>query len=142
MIIRSPLHKNDYDAYYTLRWQILRAPWRQDKGSEKDELEDDAIHRIAIVDQQIIAIGRLHFIDKTTAQIRYMATSDDMQNQGIGKLILQSLEKAAKEKNIQLIILHAREAVVGFYKKQGYQLLKKSHLLFNEIQHYKMQKVL
>lgn len=142
MIIRSPLHKHEYDAYYTLRWQILRAPWGQDKGSEKDKLEDDAIHRIAIVDQQIIAAGRLHFVDKTTAQIRYMAISDNLQNQGIGKLILQSLEKVAKEKNIPLIILHAREAVVDFYKNQGYQLLEKSHLLFNEIQHYKMQKIL
>ena len=142
MIIRSPLNKTEYDDYYTLRWQILRAPWGQDKGSEKDKLEDDAIHRIAIIDQQVIAVGRLHFVDKTTAQIRYMAIFDSLQNQGVGKLMLQSLEKAAKEKNIQLIILHAREAVVGFYKKQGYQLLEKSHLLFNEIQHYKMQKVL
>ena len=142
MIIRSPLHKHEYDAYYTLRWQVLRAPWGQDKNSEKDELEDDAIHRIAIVEQQIIAAGRLHFVDKTTAQIRYMAISGSLQNQGIGKLMVQSLEKATKEKNIQLITLHAREAVVNFYKKQGYQLLEKSHLLFNEIQHYKMQKVL
>ena len=142
MIIRSPLHKTEYNVYYTLRWQILRAPWGQEKGSEKDKLEDDAIHRIAIIDQQVIAVGRLHFVDKTTAQIRYMAISDSLQNQGVGKLMLQSLEKAAKEKNISLIILHARETVVGFYIKQGYQLLEKSHLLFNEIQHYKMQKVL
>ena len=142
MIIRSPLHKHEYDAYYTLRWQVLRAPWGQDIGSEKDELEYNAIHRIAIVEQQIIAVGRLHFMDKMTAQIRYMAISDSLQNQGVGKLMVQSLEKAAKEKNIQLIILHAREAVVDFYIKQGYQLLEKSHLLFNEIQHYKMQKVL
>jgi len=140
MIIRSPLNRHEYDAYYTLRWQILRAPWGQAKGSEKDKLEDVAVHRIAIVDQQIIAGARLHFIDKTTAQIRYMAIADNFKNKGIGKLILQSLEKAAKEKNSRLIILHARETVVDFYKKQSYQLLEKSHLLFDEIQHYKMQK--
>jgi len=39
-IIRSPSQKSEYDACYSLRWQVLHAPWNQDKGTEKDELED------------------------------------------------------------------------------------------------------
>ena len=38
MIIRSPSQTSEYNAYYSLRWQVLRAPWKQAKGSEKDEL--------------------------------------------------------------------------------------------------------
>lgn len=141
IIIRSPLDK-EYSDYYLLRWKILRAPWGQNKDSVKDCLEDDSIHRIAILDDKIIACGRLHFIDQITAQIRYMAVANDFMKKGVGTDIIVSLEDAAKENNIQTIILHARETVVGFYEKRGYQLIEKSHLLFNDIQHYKMQKKL
>jgi len=95
---------------------------------------------MAILYNKIIACGRLHFIDKTTAQIRYMAVAKDFIKKGFGSRILASLEDAAKTNNYKTILLHAREASVSFYEKQGYQLIKKSHLLFNEIQHYKMQK--
>lgn len=140
MIIRTPLNQNEYADYYLLRWQVLRAPWKQAKGSEKDELEDNATHRMAILDDKIIAVGRLHFIDKTTAQIRYMAVAKDFMKKGFGTKILASLEDAARDNNYETIFLHAREVSVSFYKKRGYQLIEKSHLLFNEIQHYKMQK--
>ena len=142
LIIRSPQHKNEYDAYYSLRWQVLRAPWKQAKGTEKDQLEDNATHRIAVLDDNIIACGRLHFIDKTTAQIRYMAVAKTFMKKGFGTRILASLEDAAKDNNYETITLHARETSVSFYEKRGYQLIGKSHLLFNEIQHYKMLKTL
>ena len=139
-IIRNPSQKNEYDAYYFLRWQVLRAPWNQDKGSEKDELENEAIHRIAILDNIIVACGRLHFIDETTAQIRYMAVSKNFEKKGFGTKILTSLEDTARIKNHETIILNARDNVVYFYEKHGYQVIKKSHLLFNDIQHYEMKK--
>ncbi len=139
-LIRSPVLKDEYTAYYMLRWQVLRAPWKQDKGSEKDELENNAVHRIAILKNKIIACGRLHFIDQQTAQIRYMAVSENFLHQGIGSRILVSLEDAARKNKIKTIILDVREAAINFYKKHGYQLLEQSHLLFNEIQHYKMLK--
>lgn len=140
--ICSPKQKNEYDAYYSLRWQVLRAPWKQAKGTEKDELEDNATHRMAVLNDNIIACGRLHFIEKTTAQIRYMAVAKDFMKKGLGTKILASLEDAAKDNNYETITLHAREASVSFYERNGYQLIEKSHLLFNEIQHYKMQKKL
>jgi predicted GNAT family N-acyltransferase len=38
------------------------------------------------------------------------------------------------------MILEARENAVPFYKSLGYEILKKSYLLFGEIQHYTMHK--
>ena len=142
LIIRSPQHGNEYVAYYSLRWQVLRAPWNQDRGTEKDNLDENAVHRIAVLNDAIIACGRLHDINKATAQIRYMAVAKEFINKGIGTKLLASLEDAAVDNNYETILLHAREASVNFYEKRGYLLIKKSHLLFNEIQHYKMQKTL
>jgi hypothetical protein len=36
--------------------------------------------------------------------------------------------------------VHAREIAIPFYESLGYQLVEKSHLLFDEIQHFLMIK--
>lgn len=142
MIVRSPLTEDEFVDYYLLRWQILRAPWMQGKGSEKDELENNSIHRIALIDKKIVAVGRLHFINENSAQIRYMAVSEEYRNTGLGKAILMSLEQAAKENAAQNIMLDARETAIPFYQKYGYNITTKSHTLFEKIKHYKMTKII
>jgi len=52
------------------------------------------------------------------------------------------METEAKQKGIQQIILHAREVALPFYQKLGYQLDGPSHLLFDEIQHFLMHKLI
>lgn len=137
---REPRTSEEWRAYYNLRWQVLRAPWQQPRGSEKDELDDEALHHMIIDNQQVIAVGRVHFIDAHTAQIRYMAVAPEYEKRGYGKQLLLSLEKSVKENNIHEIILHARESVTGFYEKQGYIIIRPSHTLFKKIKHYLMIK--
>lgn len=140
MIIRSPQTRDEYFRYYDLRWRILRAPWNQPKGSEQDELEGQAIHIIAIDGDKIVGCGRAHFNTEDEAQIRYMAVENEWQGKGVGKLILDELEKRVLEKGAKKIILHARENVVRFYEKNGYNIIKESHTLFGEINHFLMTK--
>lgn len=90
--------------------------------------------------ESVIAVGRVHFLSDSTAQIRYMAVSKDKQLQGIGQQLLHALEQYVIKNEKKYIHLHARETSVGFYQKQGYQIIKKSYLLFSTIQHYKMSK--
>lgn len=141
MQVVTPQTPAQFEAYYDLRWRILRAPWSQPRGSERDEQEDQATHCMILNDQQqVIAVGRLHTLDADTGQIRYMAVVPDYQGQGLGKRILASLEDAARQQGLQTLMLHAREPVVEFYRKQGYELLDQSHTLFGEIIHYEMRK--
>jgi len=141
IIIRSPLRKELHE-YYSLRWKILREPWGQAKGSEKDEHENAAAHRIAVLNKKIIAVGRLHSINKESMQIRYMAVSASYENQGVGKALLFSLEDAAEENMIKNIMLHARKSAVGFYQKYNYKIIAESHVLYGKIKHMKMIKEL
>jgi N-acetylglutamate synthase-like GNAT family acetyltransferase len=140
MIVRVPLTDEEFDKYYDLRWRILRAPWNQPKGSEKDELEGKSIHIIAINEGEIVGCGRIHFNSIDEAQIRYMAVENELQGRGIGKLILNELEQKALEKGAKKIILNARENAVKFYDKNGYKIVKESHTLFGEIKHFLMRK--
>lgn len=141
--IKQPETEKEFEAYYELRWQVLRKPWQQPRGSEKDELENKSFHIMACDENnKVIGVGRLHFNNETEAQIRYMAVATEHEKQNIGTLILEALEKHAKENSGKTIVLHARENALGFYKKKGYELLEKSHLLFGSIQHYRMFKLI
>lgn len=143
MIIKSPQTRDEFFKYYDLRWRILRAPWNQPKGSEQDELEGKAIHIIAVdEDEKIVGCGRAHFNTEDEAQIRYMAVETNWQGKGVGKLILDELEKRVVEKGAKKIILHARENVVKFYEKAGYKFVKPSHTLFGSIPHFLMEKTM
>tara|TARA_Y100000768_G_C23909965_1_gene649465 strand:- start:30 stop:458 length:429 start_codon:yes stop_codon:yes gene_type:complete len=138
-IIRKPESSKEWEDYYQLRWKILRAPLNLDKGSEKDDLEDYAIHRAIFRNEKIIGVGRLHFIDKNKAQIRYMAVLEEYRGKGIGKMIVEEFAQISEQSKIFKIILYARESVIEFYKKLGFEIIKKAHR-FENIQHFLMER--
>ena len=139
--IRPPTNEQEWEDYFKLRWQVLRAPWNQPPGSEKDELETSAWHVAAFIDNhKLIASGRLHKTNKTDGQIRYMAVSEVYQSQGIGCLILKALESQARQEGLKKIVLNARESAVGFYQQQGYRVSGREHTLFESIHHFRMEK--
>ena len=143
MIVTEPTSPKDFELYYDLRWRILRKPWNQLKGSEKDELEDKSIHAMVCDEDRIpVGVGRAHFNSDEEAQIRYMAVEKEWQGKGIGKMILLYLEEKVKEKGAKNIILNARDIAIKFYERNGYQIVKEAHTLFDAIPHYGMRKAL
>jgi GNAT superfamily N-acetyltransferase len=142
--IIEPTTSEEFKKYYNLRYEILRQPWGQPRGSERDEGDETSIHRM-IIDKNsgdALAVGRLQFNSTHEAQIRYMAVADDLQGKGLGSQIISALEDVARGKGIQRINLSARENALQFYKNNGYEIVKKTHLLFGEIQHWLMEKEL
>jgi len=141
MIVAEPSSEKDFELYYDLRWQILRKPWGQPRGSEKDELEDKSIHAMVCNENGIpIGVGRAHFNSKDEGQIRFMAVDEKWQGKGIGGMILTYLEEKIKAKDAKFIVLNARDLAIKFYEKHGYEIVKEAHTLFDVIPHYKMKK--
>ncbi|AOW76945.1 acetyltransferase [Colwellia sp. PAMC 20917] len=140
---RAPISQQEFDQYYHLRWTILRKPSQQKQGSEKDDLERQAIHRAIFDDKgNIIAVARLHFCSLLAGQIRYMAVADDFQGKGLGQQLILSLEQFASRLGVTKLSLKAREQAISFYEKQSYKNIGFSHLLFNKIKHFNMEKTL
>ena len=94
---RTPLNLKEFKEYDLFRWKILRKPIGKEIDSLKDQYEESSFHLICIKDEIIIGCGRLHFNNKDEAQIRYMAVEERYQGKGIGKKILELLEKNAKK---------------------------------------------
>lgn len=142
-VCRSPNNASELEQYYQLRWKILREPWGQPIGSERDTLEDQSIHRMIIDDDgDVLAVGRLEKSSQYSGQIRFMAVSDKAKGQGLGRQIVEALEYQAQLLGITDISLNARELALGFYHKLGYSSQGFSHLLFDAIKHYAMRKTI
>lgn len=140
-VCRSPQNASEFEQYYQLRWLILRKPWHQPLGSERDGNEETSTHRMIIDDkQQVLAVGRLEKLEQNTGQIRFMAVAEHSQGQGLGKQLMSALEYAAKTQGLTHIMLHARENAEKFYCDLGYKSSGLSHLLYGKIQHVRMTK--
>jgi GNAT superfamily N-acetyltransferase len=143
LIFKSPETEDDWQRYYQLRWQVLREPWHQPLGSERDELENQAFHLMAVDNHHhIVGTGRLHRHSSTEAQIRYMAIQQQHQGQGIGRQLLQRLEQEAVRWGCREVLLNARVSSLEFYLHQSYQIVGEAPMLFGCIAHKRMHKSL
>lgn len=141
MIVRPPKTQEEFERYYDLRWRMLRAPWDQPRGSEKDPIEDIAYPiMVCEVDGIPIGVGRVHFNSDAEAQIRSMAVEPEWQKKGIGSIIINELEKIATDKGAKYVVLNARDTAIPFYEKHGYRLVEKTITLFGTIPHHIMRK--
>jgi predicted GNAT family N-acyltransferase len=141
MRIIEPSSAADFHSYYDLRWRILRAPWDQPRGSERDAQDAHSTH-LMLIDSagKALAVGRLHFNSIREAQIRYMAVEVDRRRSGLGTHLLATLEHRAHTLGAARIVLDARETALGFYRKHGYAIDGSGHMLFNRIAHVRMSK--
>ena len=142
ILFKTPSNSEEFKNYDLFRWEILRKPIGKSIESLKDEYEDSSYHLIGVIDNKIIACGRLHFNNAYEAQIRYMAIDEHYQRKGIGVKVIELLEAEAKKKQINKIVLNARNHVIEFYAKSGYRAVRKYEGSDTGIPHTTMEKIL
>ena len=141
LTLLEPTSNIDWDRYFDLRWRVLRAPWQQPKGSEKDDRETDSIHlMLCDASRTPLAVGRLHLNSPQEAQIRFMAVDPSVTGQGLGATVLKALERRATGASARRIVLNAREQAIPFYQKHGYVVTEKAEIMFGSVLHARMEK--
>lgn len=139
--VSEPSSSEDLEKIFSLRYEVLRSPWNQPRGSERDEYEEKSIHAMIKNEMGVcIATGRLQFNSAEEGQIRFMAVNAEYRGKKLGQLILEFLEDKAKKNSCRRIVLQARENAVAFYEAMGYTIEEKTFLLFGSVQHYRMSK--
>lgn len=143
MRVTVPSTKEDFEKYYSLRYEVLRKPWNQPKGSEHDEADGTSFHAmIKDAEGRVLAVGRLHLNNPEEAQVRYMAVDENWRGQKLGAMVLAFLEKEASRLGARRVILQARDKALEFYKQNGYSVVEETFLMYDSIQHYLMLKLL
>ena len=141
--LRAPASDIEWHRYFDLRWRVLRSPWDQPQGSERDDKDGTSTH-VGIWDreQRPLAIGRLHLNSETQAQIRYMAVEPGHEKEGLGSAVLEALEKIAQDLGATEIVLNSRDVAGQFYARHHYTAVGKAETLFGRVQHRRMRKQL
>lgn len=142
-VLAEPRTPQDWDSYFDLRWRVLRQPWGQPRGSERDDFDVESFH--LLVRDSIgtaVAVGRLHLNSPSEAQVRYMAVEETCRSRGIGSRILAGLEDQAQSRGVTGIVLNARENAVNFYRGHGYEVEGPADILFGKVRHFRMRKLL
>ena len=65
--IIKPTSSEELKKYYNLRYEVLRKPWLQPKGSERDDGDKTSLHRMIIDESsgKAVPVGRLQSVSYT-----------------------------------------------------------------------------
>lgn len=141
MEVKIAATEAELNAILKLRYKVLREPWGKSIETATDNLEQQSVNAY-VTDEAgtVLACGRLHKNSEDAGQIRFMAVDQQQRGRGLGRAITLVLEQTASQMGLKRIELQARENAVEFYKSCGYTIKEKTFLLWDLIQHYRMEK--
>ena len=122
--ITSPQTRDDFKAYYELRYAVLRQPWGLQKGTEKDDYEPISKHFMAVDDANGKIIGVIKLMEKEpgVGWFSHMAVLENYQHKGIGKMLLSFIEEEAKKEGYRVLGCMARLTTTDYFERAGYIL--------------------
>jgi N-acetylglutamate synthase-like GNAT family acetyltransferase len=131
----------EYKDLVSLRIEALLEPIGISSNYIVPENEKDDVFIGAFEKEKFIGCCVLTAKENGIVQLRQMAVRPVMQAKGIGAAIIQFAEKTAVEKGFHLLMMHARDPVIGFYEKCGYHIVGEQ---FFEVGmgHHQMEKLL
>jgi predicted GNAT family N-acyltransferase len=137
------IHTNnkEYSDMANLRMKVLLEPVGIPRSYINPEKEKNDTLIGAFENEQLIGCCILTHVDDATLQLRQMAVENSLQKKGIGASIVFFAENLAKEKGYGVLMMHARDSVLGFYKKCGYHVNGEQFFEVG-IGHHKMEKQL
>ena len=121
--IKTPVTRDDFKAYYALRYKVLREPWGHPKGTEKDDYEPISEHFMAVNEKgEVVGVVKLYEKSEGVGYVSHLAVSPDHQHKGIGKLLVQTVETRARERGFHSVGTMARVTATAFFEKHGYRV--------------------
>lgn len=140
-IIRTPKNRDEFKAYYALRYKVLREPWGHPKGTEKDDYEPISEHFMAVDERTAEILGVIKLFEKApgVGQVSHLAVATEYQHKGIGKFLIETVEKRAHERGFTTLGAMTRSTATTYFEKYGYHVagvstlyLGTTHLIWME----------
>ena len=136
MIVRLAGEK-DMPAVFALRHEVFVVGQGVPEDLERDELDEQSDHVVALVEGRVVGTGRL----LPTGTVGRMAVDPALQGNGVGAAVLARLEQRARERGHRTVELHAQTHARGFYERAGYSPYGEVYLEAG-IEHLSMRKEL
>jgi N-acetylglutamate synthase-like GNAT family acetyltransferase len=65
-------------------------------------------------------------------QVRKFYVNPRCQGKGVGRKLMENIEKIAKKRKIRKLVVHSSLYAEGFYKRMGFRRIKKLHQKFGK----------
>jgi predicted GNAT family N-acyltransferase len=115
-----PHSSKEYDQMVDFRITQLLEPIGVPASYIDRKQEQHDIFIGAFENDELIGCCVLTPRDNAVIQLRQMAVRTDHRGKGIGPSIIEFAETVAKENQFSVLMMHARDPVIDFYKKCGY----------------------
>lgn len=144
IIIKSPETREEFKEYYALRFEILRKPWGQPKGTEKDDYEPISQHFMAVDEQtrKIVGVVKLFEKEPGVGWFSHLGVASEFQKKGVGKLLMERVESTARSKGYKTLGCMSRLNTTAYFEKMGYTIAGLPGHYFGTIQVAWMEKSL
>ncbi|BAJ65064.1 GNAT family N-acetyltransferase [Anaerolinea thermophila] len=124
IIIQSPTTRDEFKAYYDLRYRVLREPWGQPRGTEKDDYEPLSQHFMAVREdtREIVGVVKLFEKEPGVGWFSHLAVAPAYQKKGIGKMLVAHVEEEARKRGFCVLGCYARLNTTNYFEKLGYRI--------------------
>ncbi len=122
--IRNPKTRDEFRAYYELRYRILRKPWGQVRDTEKDDYEPISQHFMAVDDEtgEIVGVVKVFEKEPEVGWMSHLAVEKMYQRKGVGRMLVEAVEKQAKANGFKRLGCMARLNTTKYFEKYGFRL--------------------
>jgi predicted GNAT family N-acyltransferase len=108
-------------AVFRLRHEVFVFEQAVPVELERDEFDRDAIHLLALRNDDE-AVGTLRIVmSDDTAKVGRMAVAKAARGTGIGSRLMDCAIAMATERGARQIVLHAQLAAIDFYRRLGFR---------------------
>ncbi|WP_457653696.1 GNAT family N-acetyltransferase [Rhodocaloribacter sp.] len=89
--------------------------------SDRDGRDEEALHVLVFVGETPAGTGRMTARADRVGHIARIAVLPEFRGRGLGRLIVEALERRARREGMSGVYLEAHEELTPFYQKLGYQ---------------------
>ncbi|NOQ13334.1 MAG: GNAT family N-acetyltransferase [Methyloprofundus sp.] len=107
--------------------------------NEFDPLEDEAMHFLCWVNDELAGTARCRILEGQTGKIERIAVLKHCRGQGAGRALVLHIESILKRMpDISFIVMSAQDHALPFYEKLGYQVIGAGYME-EGIAHHKIE---
>jgi predicted GNAT family N-acyltransferase len=141
LIIKNAELPQELSAIQSVRQAVFQAEQGVEPELDFDGKDETSEQIIAYIDGKSVGTARIRYLNDKIAKIERLAVLPTARGQGIGQQIMEKAVDIAAKNNIEEVVIHAQEYVMGLHKKLGFE---PEGEIFEEagIPHVKMRKKL
>lgn len=120
-LVVAPHNSPLYQEILALRYDVLRKPLGLEYSKEQLADEVHHIHLAMLVEGAVKATLYLSREAEGVMRMRQVAVSPELQGKGVGRRLVEEMERLCMHFSTKEIVLDARQVAIPFYLRLGYE---------------------